>query len=150
MDKENEIQIGANAIEDNENSDSIHASGKDEGVVEEMEIVEVYEESNKADGMSLVERSLLNHISNEPQPADIFFKEAATTKISTMHTTARDEGNMVDLGKSEQLKVQVPVTPTIRKEELRSSSQKQRSLENEIAEMLAGGICIRTNMLGWL
>ena len=58
MDKENEIQIGANAIEDNENSDSIHASGKDEGVVEEMEIVEVYEESNKADGMSLVERSL--------------------------------------------------------------------------------------------
>ena len=37
--KENEIQIGANAIEDNENSDSIQASGKDEGVVEEMEIV---------------------------------------------------------------------------------------------------------------
>ena len=55
-----------------------------------------------------------------------------------MHTTARDEGNMVDLGKSEQLKVQVPVTLPFEKNF--SSSQKQRSLENEIAEMLAGGI----------
>ena len=120
MDKENEIQIGANAIGEDENSGSIQASGKDERIVEEMQIVEVYEESNKADGMSLVERSLLNHFSNGPQPADIFFKKAATTKISTMHTTAGDEGSVVDLGKSEQLKVQVPVTPSIRKEELRN------------------------------